>query len=229
MSIAVASPATTANTPIQPAAPAFGFKDWSLVCSALGEGRQSLILRKGGIAEGRDGFRFKHESFFLFPTQYHQQAERVRPEILADLMTPPPAPSGTIAIRYFFVVDWALWIDDWSALQRLEVFHIYREEVGPRAFRIRRSARSAMRVRAGSIASPRPGRSLIVRPLAAAVRGSPSLNSLRTPRRCNRFWMTPGTLRSPPKSVRSSHDEKIHFPAGGRCQFSRFHIDGIGS
>ena len=129
MSTALASPADLSTPTVQPPAPAIGFKDWSLVCTALGAGRQSLILRKGGIAEGRDGFRFKHESFFLFPTQYHQQAERVRPEALAELRPSPAAPAGTVEIRHFFAVDWAAWIDDWPTLQRLERFHVWREEV----------------------------------------------------------------------------------------------------
>ena len=43
-----------------------GFKEWAVVCEALGSGRQSIILRKGGIAEGREGFSFKHREFFLF-------------------------------------------------------------------------------------------------------------------------------------------------------------------
>ncbi len=129
MSIALASPTTAGSALTRPVSPAIGFKDWSLVCSALGEGKQSLILRKGGIAEGRAGFRFKHESFFLFPTQFHQQAERIRPEELPILTRTPPAPAGTVAIRYFFTLDWALWIDDWPTLQRLEPFHVWREEV----------------------------------------------------------------------------------------------------
>ena len=53
------------------------FKEWSLVCDALGDGRQSIILRKGGIAEGRDGFQFKHREFFLFPTHFHEQAKHL--------------------------------------------------------------------------------------------------------------------------------------------------------
>ena len=40
-----------------------GFKEWALVCAALGSGAQTLILRKGGIAEGRAGFAFKHPEF----------------------------------------------------------------------------------------------------------------------------------------------------------------------
>ena len=129
MSTAIASPTDSLSTLARPGSPAVGFKEWSLVCAALGQGRQSLILRKGGIAEGRDGFRFKHESFFLFPTQFHQQAARVRPEVLANLDTLSPAPTGVVAIRYLFTVDWALWIDDWPTLQRLKPFHVWREEV----------------------------------------------------------------------------------------------------
>src|SRR4051794_31618838 len=55
-----------------------GFKEWALVCEALGRGEQTVILRKGGIAEGRDGFVFRHREFFLFPTFFHEQVERVR-------------------------------------------------------------------------------------------------------------------------------------------------------
>ena len=55
-----------------------GFKEWSLVCNALGHGTQSVILRKGGIAEGREGFSFRHREFFLFPTFFHEQIAKVR-------------------------------------------------------------------------------------------------------------------------------------------------------
>lgn len=110
-------------------ADAAGFKDWALVCAALGSGRQSIILRKGGIAEGRDGFRFKHERFFLFPTQYHQQAEMVRANERPDLQPAPPAPAGTVEIRYFFALDFAVWVDRWPLVAALTPFHVWKEEV----------------------------------------------------------------------------------------------------
>ncbi len=122
-------PSTVASHLSLPTSNGVGFKDWSLVCDALGQGRQSLILRKGGIAEGRQGFRFKHEVFFLFPTQYHQQAERVRPEELPSLQRTVPAPEGTVAIRYYFVMEWAEWLDDWQTVAQLEPFHVWREDV----------------------------------------------------------------------------------------------------
>ena len=52
---------------------ASGFKEWQVVCDALASGRQAIILRKGGIHEGRAGFSFAEENFFLFPNRFHNQ------------------------------------------------------------------------------------------------------------------------------------------------------------
>ena len=49
---------------------AIAFKEWALVCEALGSGEQSVILRKGGIAEGKSGFGFDYNEFYLFPVSY---------------------------------------------------------------------------------------------------------------------------------------------------------------
>ena len=38
------------------------FKEWAIICEALGAGVQSIILRKGGIHEGREGFSFNLKS-----------------------------------------------------------------------------------------------------------------------------------------------------------------------
>src|SRR5947207_13018388 len=55
------------------------FKEWAVVVDALGRGEQIVILRKGGIAEGRDGFKVEHPEFLFFPTLFHQQRESVIP------------------------------------------------------------------------------------------------------------------------------------------------------
>ena len=120
-------PAATANPSIKTAS--IGFKDWAVICDALGSSRQSLILRKGGIAEGRDGFRFKHERFFLFPTGYHQQHDMIRRDESAPAVTPAATDAETVAIRFLFVLEFAHLITNSSILSRLEPFHIWREEV----------------------------------------------------------------------------------------------------
>src|SRR5205823_6044048 len=56
------------------------FKEWAVICRALAEGRQSLILRKGGIAEPGGEFALEQKHFWLFPTYVHQQQTGIKPE-----------------------------------------------------------------------------------------------------------------------------------------------------
>ena len=102
-----------------------GFKEWALVCEALGYGEQTILLRKGGIAEGREGFGFRHDEFFLFPTFFHEQIGKVRiPE--AEL----PAPRvGEIEIRYCAKLEAQQHITSWETAAALEPFHILQESV----------------------------------------------------------------------------------------------------
>lgn len=53
-------------------------KEWSAAVHALLDGRQHVLLRKGGIGEKR--FEVAAQEFLLFPTVAHSHAERVRPE-----------------------------------------------------------------------------------------------------------------------------------------------------
>ncbi len=53
-------------------------KEWSAVVHALLDGRQRLLLRKGGIGEKR--FEVAAREFLLFPTVAHSHAERIRLE-----------------------------------------------------------------------------------------------------------------------------------------------------
>jgi hypothetical protein len=59
-------------------------KEWSAAVHALLDGRQTVLLRKGGIHEKR--FEVAAEEFLLFPTVAHSHPPRVRPEH-RDLLT----------------------------------------------------------------------------------------------------------------------------------------------
>lgn len=102
-----------------------GFKEWAIVCQALGRGEQSVILRKGGIAEGREGFSFRHKEFFLFPTYFHEQIEKVRK---IDIEFPAQA-MDKIEINFFAKIELSYVIKSWEIAQALEPFHILRPEV----------------------------------------------------------------------------------------------------
>lgn len=53
-------------------------KEWSAAVHAMLDGRQTVLLRKGGIHEKR--FAVTASRFLLFPTVAHSHADRVRPE-----------------------------------------------------------------------------------------------------------------------------------------------------
>ena len=55
-------------------------KEWAAVAHALLDGRQTLLLRKGGIHEKAFSAQGHGVPFVLFPTVAHSHAERVRAE-----------------------------------------------------------------------------------------------------------------------------------------------------
>ena len=102
-----------------------GFKEWAVVCEALGRGEQTIILRKGGIAEGREGFSFRHREFFLFPTFFHEQVDKVR----SSVRELPSSAGGRIEVRFFARVEYAAAVTSLAKAMALQRFHILEPEV----------------------------------------------------------------------------------------------------
>jgi hypothetical protein len=73
-------------------------KEWAVVCAAIARGQQSVLLRKGGIAEGGTGFRFEHERFWLFPTRFHATPEQLTADGAALLTEIEHAPAGEVRL-----------------------------------------------------------------------------------------------------------------------------------
>ncbi len=112
--------------PAAPTTPAF--KEWEGIVAALGHGAQIILLRKGGIAEGRAGFQARHPQFWLFPTRYHQQWEKTRPE-LRRFLTPSAEPAKDFTLTYFAEVTDALYLSSWEQVERLRDAHFWSEEL----------------------------------------------------------------------------------------------------
>jgi len=108
------------------------FKEWAVVCEALGDGRQSIILRKGGIAEGRAGFAFQHGEFFLFPTWFHEQLTKTTLPAGTRL---PDRRDGEIEIRYAASLEWTRLVTNHGLLEALREFHILHDSVVEERFR----------------------------------------------------------------------------------------------
>ena len=104
----------------------YAFKEWAAVCAAMDRGTQSLILRKGGIHEGTDGFRVDHREFWMFPTRFHQAADELSEEAqpLLEEVTSNVPTAGTVRISNYAVVDEVIKIEDESVLPYLDGLHI---------------------------------------------------------------------------------------------------------
>ena len=102
------------------------FKEWQVICDALASGRQSVILRKGGIHEGREGFSFAHKSFYLFPTKFHAQSDHVREgSFLPDSEWKEGDP---FEITHHAEALFAVTLTDWEKVEALRPYHIYTDE-----------------------------------------------------------------------------------------------------
>lgn len=122
-----------------------GFKEWTLVCDALGCGGQSIIIRKGGIAEGRAGFRFEHPEFFLFPTLFHEQVAKLK--LPPETALPSQRSDGHHEVAFRVRVEWTQDVADLAIAQTLAPFHIWRDSEIEKRFRyaLPASQREAMR------------------------------------------------------------------------------------
>ncbi len=108
--------------PIEP----FAFKEWALVCEALGSGEQSLLVRKGGIAEGRGGFGFEHTEFFLFPTWFHGQIEKIRSKSASAILNTTP---DILQLEYMAYIEWSGFLTDRQKAAELATLHVLDETV----------------------------------------------------------------------------------------------------
>ena len=99
-------------------------KEWSAVVHALLDGRQRVLLRKGGIGEKR--FEVAELEFLLFPTVAHSHAERVRPEH-RDLLelAAPDSTAEHLLLRAAAKVVAALPVNRPDGLEQLEDLHIW--------------------------------------------------------------------------------------------------------
>jgi hypothetical protein len=105
------------------------FKEWAGVCDALARGRQSIILRKGGIREepGPGAFVPEHDEFWLYPTAVHQARQGLRDPGAAR--SPRSLPSGSdVPIDLLARIDLIGRVRDEDLLPALEEFHVLTPE-----------------------------------------------------------------------------------------------------
>lgn len=116
--------------------PIIAFKEWADVCDLLADGSYSLILRKGGIHEGRDGFSFKSERFLLFSTGFHQKETGLVEAASAHLAASPeskihtPVEDGNeVIFKAWAEAEFAVRVRDKALVDQLAPFHCWPQNV----------------------------------------------------------------------------------------------------
>ncbi|HTN43994.1 MAG TPA: DUF1802 family protein [Nitrospiria bacterium] len=115
----------------------FALKEWAIILRALAEGRQVLLLRKGGLIENTARFKVEHTEFFIYPTYLHQQRRGIIPawrKYLDQILAAPP-PKGEVHLTHYAVVQQMFKITEPERIKTLSAFHVLNEhEVRKRFF-----------------------------------------------------------------------------------------------
>ncbi|MFB3818744.1 MAG: DUF1802 family protein [Candidatus Methylomirabilales bacterium] len=101
-------------------------KEWAVVCRALRDGRQTLLIRKGGILEVKRGFEVVHREFWLVPTYVHQSARDLVPEVEAEFgeaQASQPT-DGFLDLDLYAQVTDEVKVTDLDRLQALAGLHV---------------------------------------------------------------------------------------------------------
>jgi hypothetical protein len=110
------------------------FKEWEGVCDALARGRQSLILRKGGIEERPGGFAPDHDVFWLYPTRVHQGEQGLKSEARLPDIRPETSTPDRVFLRALAVVDHVAWVGDPEVLGQIDHLHVWTRETVEKRF-----------------------------------------------------------------------------------------------
>lgn len=124
-------------------------KEWAVICKSLAEGRQALLIRKGGVAEESDGFRLEHTRFWLFPTYVHQQRDGIKTEaisLLEEVESSRP-PAGMMRLSHFAEVAGVYHVHDLVGALLVQHLHLWSEETVRSRFAYRRPGLYVMPVR----------------------------------------------------------------------------------
>jgi hypothetical protein len=126
------------------------FKEWAVICLALASGRQSLILRKGGIAEEGGAFRAEHSEFLLYPTYFHEHRAGVKPEFheTYDTTENNRPGSGTIPFTHLVRVATVHYATELAKVLELNPWHAWTPDVIRQRFHYRTPGLFVLTVRA---------------------------------------------------------------------------------
>lgn len=131
-------------------------KEWAIVVDALARGRQTILLRKGGIAEKTGDFTVEHREFLLYPTGFHQNPGDLIPEVRGDLARIAAAPRDPSLIRMDLraTVEAVHRVEDEGRLDALAPFHLLSPKAVAARFHYKKPGLHVLLIRAHRLSPP---------------------------------------------------------------------------
>lgn len=111
--------------------PITALKEWAVSVDALLEGKQIVVMRKGGIAEETRDFRLITDGFCLLPAYEHQKAHLLKPEyagMLERTLREWSPEQERIRIRGYAEAVLDIEVTDRETLDKLRDLHIWTDE-----------------------------------------------------------------------------------------------------
>ncbi len=105
-------------------------KEWAVTVDALAQGRQILLLRKGGIHEEGKDFRVIHPEFLLYPTYEHQREDLLKDENQEQFrrLLAQPHPQEEIRFSHWAKVEELVEISQQEPVDALSPHYIWTKE-----------------------------------------------------------------------------------------------------
>lgn len=103
-------------------------KEWAVIVRALLEGKQHVILRKGGIREETRDFQLESDSFYFYPTYEHQKKELIKDvyrDHLEETIVGWSPDQATVRISGYAEVFREVLITEQHTLDKLDPFHMF--------------------------------------------------------------------------------------------------------
>ena len=102
-------------------------KEWAVTVSALNQGSQVLLLRKGGIREEGKDFRVIYPEFFLYPTYEHQRPDLLKTPYQDELerVLAIGHPSDSITFTHWAKVDEVVELMEQEKVDALSAHYIW--------------------------------------------------------------------------------------------------------
>ncbi len=124
-------------------------KEWAVICEALAQGRQAILLRKGGIDEAAGAFLLEHTRFWLLPTYTHQQEQGVvaAAEPLLHQVAATRPPTGVLRLTHWAEATGVYQVRDETMALLLAQLHLWTDATVRQRFAYRSPGVNVLSVR----------------------------------------------------------------------------------